>query len=79
MTARDGETGRAWFRTDRFIHTCTPNNAWYVTLREGGMLGPFETRRDAEVELFIALRHQGVKLAHMDEDDLDLDWFQPSR
>ena len=78
MTARDHEQWKAWFRTDRFVHTTTPGNAWYVSLREGDMLGPFDSRRDAEVELFITLRHLGVTLPHLVEEDLDLDWFEPS-
>lgn len=75
MAARDGELDRARFRTDRFIHTTNPNNGWYVSLREGAMLGPFETRREAEIELVLHMRELGVSLSQQIVDDLDLDWF----
>lgn len=77
MATRNGESGRAWFRTDRFVHTTAPNCAWYVTLREGGMIGPFDTRRDAEIELFMLLRNQGVKLPPLEGESVDVDWFSP--
>ncbi len=75
MAARDGELDRAWFRTDRFVHTTNPNNGWYVSLREGDMLGPFDTRREAEVELVLHMRERGIALPLQMAGDLDLDWF----
>jgi hypothetical protein len=75
MAARDGELDQAWFRTDRFIRTTNPDSAWFVSLREGMMLGPFDSRREAEIELVLHLREQGVALTLPGGDDLDLDWF----
>ena len=75
MAARDGELDRARFRTDRFIHTANPNNGWYVALREGAMLGPYDTRREAEIELVMHMRERGITLKQPKAEDIDLDWF----
>ncbi len=75
MAAREGELDRPRFRTDRFIHTSNPASAWFVSLREGCMLGPFDSRREAEVELVMHMRERGVALPLSGADDIDLDWF----
>lgn len=75
MVARDGELDRARFRTDRFVYMANPNNSWYVSLRGGDMLGPFDTRREAEVELVLHMRERGVVVSNLMVDDVDVDWF----
>jgi hypothetical protein len=42
---RKGETGKTWFRTDRFF---TIGTEWYAATREGHNIGPYKTRRAAE-------------------------------
>lgn len=45
MHYRKGETGKTWFRTDRYF---TIGIDWYAATREGSNLGPYKTRRAAE-------------------------------
>ena len=75
MAARDGELDRPRFRTDRFVHTTQRDSNWYVSLRGGSMLGPFDTRREAEVELVLHMRECGIVVADPLADELDLNWF----
>lgn len=51
----DHMTGRAQFRSDR-VFSC--NAQWFVQTREK-QLGPFESRKDAMVELTFFLRDVG--------------------
>ena len=69
MKCRTGESGRHWYRCERFFST---NEGWYFSTREGENVGPFVTRRAAEkgVELYIKHMSQqqegstyGAKLA----------------
>ena len=54
MTCRAGENDRTWFRNERFL--CI-NGEWYFLTRENTQEGPFDTKREAEMELMLFLRH----------------------
>ena len=54
MSRRTGDPeNKAFFRSDRFF--CEGNN-WYFSTREGTTEGPFESKEDAQQELFLYLR-----------------------
>jgi hypothetical protein len=73
MASRVGEQEKTWFRTDRFIHTSHRDCGWYVALRDGDQLGPYDTRQEAEMELIMYMRDQGV-LFRVEDGDLVADW-----
>ncbi|WP_375171731.1 DUF6316 family protein [Marinobacter sp.] len=54
MDVRKGEAERHWFRGDRFELV---NGQWYFQTREGSLEGPFDSVREAELELLLYLRH----------------------
>ncbi len=54
MDVRKGEAERHWFRSDRFELV---NGQWYFQTREGSLVGPFDSVREAELELLLYLRH----------------------
>ncbi|GAA0848196.1 DUF6316 family protein [Marinobacter sp.] len=54
MDVRKGEQERNWFRSKRFEMI---NGQWYFQTREGTMEGPFDSMREAEMELLLYLRH----------------------
>lgn len=57
MDYRNNEPARLWFRSERFFRC---DGSWYMYTREGIMVGPYETRFDAEVDggrLISRLRH----------------------
>lgn len=53
MTMRKGEESKTRFRGERFFQE---GGKWYITTREGKLLGPTLTRADAEQELMMYLR-----------------------
>jgi hypothetical protein len=53
LQSRSGDSQLICFRPDRFAYIC---GSWYVSTREQGSLGPFETRKEAEMELMLHLR-----------------------
>ena len=54
MPARCGEKDKTWFRTDRIQQV---NSQWYFMTRENTQEGPFSSRREAELELNLYIRH----------------------
>lgn len=54
MHVRAGEENRQWFRSDRYLHV---NDHWYFITRENTQEGPFNSRREAEQELTLYIRH----------------------
>lgn len=73
--ARAGESGeKIWFRTDRYIHTSHRHSGWYVALRNGDPLGPYDTRQEAEIELIMYMRDQGILYRTDEDSDLRNDW-----
>jgi Domain of unknown function (DUF6316) len=60
MKRKTDETERTVFRTDRYF---TSDGKWFFTTREGGNLGPFESRRDAEEALLQYLLDHGIAIA----------------
>lgn len=52
MQNRFGDQGQICFRPDRYSYIC---GCWYVSTREQGQIGPFETRQEAELELLLYL------------------------
>ncbi|MCL6415387.1 DUF6316 family protein [Aestuariirhabdus sp. Z084] len=55
MEGRSGETGRTWFRSDRFL--CM-NGDWFFMTREGSQEGPYDSQLQAERDLCIYIRHR---------------------
>jgi hypothetical protein len=45
---------RAWYRSDRFFSI---NGLWFFTTREKIDMGPFMSRKEAEIELARFIRH----------------------
>lgn len=69
MQYRTGENpGKAWYRSDRFF---SMNGQWFFTTREHRDMGPFTSRREAEIELAVFIRHitssNGLYLAQYDQ------------
>ncbi|MFO7529115.1 MAG: DUF6316 family protein [Marinobacter sp.] len=54
MDVRKGEQERHWFRSKRFE---VINGQWYFQTREGTMEGPFDSMKEAQMELLLYLRH----------------------
>lgn len=54
MSVRVGEQDKSWFRSDRMLHV---NDQWYFVTREMTEEGPFATKREAEMELNLYIRH----------------------
>ena len=44
---RKDEPAKSWFRSNRLFSV---DGAWYFSTREGMEIGPYDTRRDAQVE-----------------------------
>ena len=59
MAVRSGEAERAWFRSDRFIHTA---DGWYFITRENSQEGPFRSIQEAQNELMLYIRHSNEAL-----------------
>mgnify|MGYP000094303275 CR=1 FL=1 len=51
---RCGENEKTWFRSERFFHV---NDKWYFYTRDSGHEGPYLSKREAELELNLFLRH----------------------
>lgn len=54
MLVRAGESEKTWFRSDRFL--CV-NDKWHFITREFTQEGPFDNRKEAEMELNLYIRH----------------------
>ncbi|ARU54986.1 MAG: DUF6316 family protein [Pseudomonadales bacterium] len=54
MVVRAGEKDKTWFRGDRFYSI---QGEWYFTTREGSEEGPFGSKKEAEMELLLYIRH----------------------
>lgn len=54
MAVRSGEQIKTWFRSDRFL--CI-NERWFFITREFTQEGPFDNRKEAELELNLYIRH----------------------
>ncbi|SDW93441.1 DUF6316 family protein [Marinobacter mobilis] len=54
MDVRHGEESRSWFRSSRFV--CVNGQYFYQT-REGSTEGPFDSAKEAEMDLLLYLRH----------------------
>lgn len=54
MVVRAGEKDKNWFRCERMLHV---NDQWYFTTREMTEEGPFSSRKEAELELHLYIRH----------------------
>lgn len=54
MAVRAGEEEKNWFRCDRMLHV---NDQWYFVTREMTQEGPFGSKREAELELNLYIRH----------------------
>lgn len=59
MDVRKGEQERNWFRSDRFTMV---NGKWYFQTREGAFEGPFDSVREAQMDLLLYLRHSDDEL-----------------
>jgi len=55
MNVRIGENTKTWFRSDRFLHI---NDKWYFITREQTQEGPFDSREEAERELYYYIGRQ---------------------
>ena len=53
MNVRHGEEQKRWFRSERFLQI---NSEWYFITRELEEEGPFNSRQEAEAELFNFIR-----------------------
>ena len=51
---RAGESEKTWFRSERYFHI---NDKWFFYTRENTQEGPYESKREAELELNLYLRH----------------------
>lgn len=54
MDVRQGEETRNWFRSRRFV--CVNGKYFYQT-REGTTEGPFDSEKEAGLDLLLYLRH----------------------
>lgn len=54
MSVRAGEDTKGWFRSERFL--CI-NSQWYFLTREMTQEGPFESKKEAQMELMLYIRH----------------------
>ncbi|MFN3714273.1 MAG: DUF6316 family protein [Alcanivoracaceae bacterium] len=53
MGKRDGDDNKTFFNSDRFFNE---GGKWFFTTREGSLMGPFDSRGEAEQELMLYLR-----------------------
>lgn len=53
QSVRSGEQHRTYFRTERIFMS---NGEWYFAIRDGAPRGPYNTKKEAEVELMLFLR-----------------------
>lgn len=53
MGKRKGDDNKTFFNSDRFFNE---GGKWFFTTREGQLMGPFDSRKDAEQELMLYLR-----------------------
>ncbi|MEE4252170.1 MAG: DUF6316 family protein [Alcanivoracaceae bacterium] len=53
MGARKGDDNKTFFNSDRFFNE---GGKWFFTTREGQLMGPYDSRKDAEQELMLYLR-----------------------
>lgn len=60
MLARNGDTKKNWYRSERFYHTA---DGWWFSSRENTEEGPFDTMDEAEMELVLYLRQ--LNLSHL--------------
>lgn len=54
MGKRDGDDNKTFFNSDRFFNE---GGKWFFTTREGSLMGPYDSRADAEQELMLYLRN----------------------
>ena len=54
MGKREGDDNKTFFNSDRFFNE---GGKWFFTTREGQLMGPFDSRKDAEQELMLYLRN----------------------
>lgn len=54
MGKREGDDNKTFFNSDRFFNE---GGKWFFTTREGQLMGPFVSRKDAEQELMLYLRN----------------------
>lgn len=54
MTHRQGEEVRTHFRSERYF---TENGKWYFMTRENPVNGPYTSKKEAEAELTLYIRH----------------------
>ena len=50
----DSEEAKRYFQVDRFV---LQNGEWFYTTREGEERGPFESKKEAEADLIVYMRH----------------------
>jgi hypothetical protein len=50
----DGEEAKRYFQVDRFV---LQNGEWFYMTREGEERGPFESKKEAEADLIVYMRH----------------------
>ncbi len=53
MHNRIGEKKHSWFRCQRYYHT---SDGWWFQTREKTEMGPFDSQKDAEMELLVYVR-----------------------
>lgn len=53
MGKRKGDDNKTFFNSDRFFNE---GGKWFFTTRESQLMGPFDSRKDAEQELMLYLR-----------------------
>lgn len=54
MGKREGDDNKTFFNSDRFFNE---GGKWFFATREGQLMGPFDSRKDAEQELMLYLRN----------------------
>ena len=54
MGKREGDDNKTFFNSDRFFNE---GGKWFFTTREGQLMGPFDSRKDAEQALMLYLRN----------------------
>ena len=51
----DGDSDKRYFQVDRFVQQ---NGEWFYTTREGDERGPFVSKKEAEGDLIVYMRHR---------------------
>jgi len=51
----DGDSEKRYFQVDRFVQQ---NGEWFYTTREGDERGPFVSKKEAEGDLIVYMRHR---------------------